>query len=980
MKKICCGVLVLLLAGCFNLYAQNITKYVDPFIGTGGHGHTFPGASVPFGMVQLSPDTDIEGWDWCSGYHTSDNSIMGFSHTHLSGTGGADYGDVLLMPTTGELKIIPGSKTNPDEGYRSRFTHENEKASPGYYSVILDDYKIKAELTAAARAGFHKYTFPKSESSNIIIDLKHGISDRAIESYINFVSSTKVEGYRRSKGWANDQILYFVIEFSKPFESFGTALDDKISASVKEAKGENLKGYVRYKTNEDEQILVKVGISAISIEGARKNLHAEIPGWNFDKTRNEAGQMWERELSKIKIEGGTKEQLTVFYTALFHTMIHPNVFMDIDGKYRDMDNKIYQAKDFNYYTVYSLWDTYRALHPLFTIIEPQRDIDMIKTLLAKYETGTLLPVWELSSNETGTMIGYHSIPVIVDAFMKGLRNFDVEKAFTAMKKSADMNHLGLKTYKELNYVASDSEHESVSKTLEYAYDDWCIAMMAKELGKKDDYDRFSKRAMNYKNLFDGYNGFMRGKKSDGTWVPLFNPYAVTRDFTEANSWQYSLYVPHDVSGLKSLYGGGNKLAAKLDETFEADTKLEGKQQSDISGLIGQYAHGNEPSHHMAYLYNFTPEPWKTQQRVRKIMDEMYTALPDGLSGNEDCGQMSAWLVLSAMGFYPVCPGTNEYAIGTPLFEKVTIDIASGKQFVVEARGVSSKNIYIQSVKLNGKSYDKNFIMYDDIMNGAKIVFEMGAEPNKNWGTGNENQPYSFSQVDFVSTPYQKNDITYFENSAVIDLTTRTTNAKIRYTLDGSEPDENSKLFSEPFQLTESAVIKAKAFKEGMNPSPLSLIEANKLIYFEPVNLHKPVNGINYEYYEGTFLSVFDFASSKSLKSGKLENFDLSPAEKEDHYGFKFTGFVKIPKKGFYQFYTLSDDGSVLFIDDKQIVGNDGSHGALEASGMIALKEGFHRFTLLYFEDYEGNSIEVKFEGPEIEKQQIPDSMLFYEGE
>lgn len=958
--------------------AQDLTKYVDPMIGTGGHGHTFPGAVVPFGMVQLSPDTGIEGWDWCSGYHYSDNSIMGFSHTHLSGTGAADLGDVMLMPTTGELKILPGTKANPDEGYRSRFSHDKENASPGYYNVFLDDYKINVELTATARAGFHKYTFPESNASNIIIDLKHGINDKTTEAYIHFTGETKIEGFRRSQGWANGQIIYFVMEFSKPFEKFGTALNDEISENNKEAKGENVKGYVSYKTNKGEEVFAKVGISSVSIEGARKNLETEITNWDFDKIRKAANDSWEEALTKIKVEGGSEDRKTVFYTALYHSLIHPNIFADVDGQYRDMDQKIYKAEGFDYYSIFSLWDTYRALHPLFTIIEPERDADMIKSLVSKYERGGLLPIWELWSNETGTMIGYHSIPVIVDAYMKGIGNFDIEKAYEAMKHSAEMDHLGLKSYKEFNYVASDSEHEAVSKTLEYAYDDWCIAMMAKELGKEDDYKKFSKRVMNYRNLFDGQSGFMRGKNADGKWVPLFNPFAVTRDFTEANSWQYSLYVPQDVVGLQSLYGSSENLVKKLDETFTAESKLEGRILSDISGLIGQYAHGNEPSHHMAYLYNFTPEPWKTQERVRFILDTMYTTLTDGLSGNEDCGQMSAWYVLSAMGFYPVAPGTNQYVIGTPLFDKVKINLGNGKEFTVNANNVSDKNIYIQSVKLNGKTYSKNYITHKDIISGSTIVFEMGSKPNKGWGVKKEDQPYSFSEAAFVSPPFQKNDITYFEESATVDLASRTEDAEIRYTMDGSEPSENSKLFTEPFEITSSVIIKAKAFKEGMNPSVTTLIETNKLDYLDPVVLQNPVNGIEYKYYEGNFLSVFDFKSMPPLKTGTLENFDLTPAEKEDHYGFKFTGYIKIPTKGSYQFYTLTDDGSVLYINDKQVVGNDGSHAPLEATGTIALKEGYHSFTLLYFEDYEGQEVNVMYEGNGIKKQPVQASMLYRE--
>jgi predicted alpha-1,2-mannosidase len=976
MKKFYFNLILFSVITSMNYFAQNLTQFVNPFIGTAGTGHTFPGAVTPFGMVQLSPDTGIEGWDLCSGYRYSDNSIIGFSHTHLSGTGAADYGDVLIMPTVGKLKIVSGTAENPDAGYRSSFFHKNEKASAGYYSVFLDDYKIKVELTATARAGFHKYTFPESKNSNIVIDLKHGISDKTKDAQLKIINNNQIEGYRRSEGWATNQILYFVIEFSKSFESFGIALDDKIYENKRDAKGENVKAYVGYKTNDGEQILVKVGISSVSIENARKNLEAEINHWDFEKTRNETEQLWEKSLGKIKIEGGSIEQKTIFYTALYHALIHPNIYSDVDGRYRGMDNKIHKADGKNHYTVFSLWDTYRALHPLFTIIEPERDVDMIKSLIAKYDAKGILPVWELSSNETGTMIGYHSIPVIADAYLKGLNNFDIEKAFKAMKHSANMNHLGLKSYKELDYVASDREHESVSKTLEYAYDDWCIARMAEKLGKKDDYKKFTKRTLNYKNLFDTYSGFMRGKNANGKWVSPFDPFEVTRDFTEANAWQYSLYVPQDVNGLIDFYGGDENLIKKLDETFNSDSKLGGRVLSDITGMIGQYAHGNEPSHHMSYLYNYTSEPWKTQKTVREIMDKMYSASADGLIGNDDCGQMSAWYVLSAMGFYPVCPGTDQFVIGTPLFDKVIIDNGNNNQFVIQANNPSDKRFYIQSVKLNGKEYDKNYFIYSDIMNGGKVEFKISSEPNKNWGISEESRPYSFSQKYFVSPPFQRNDITYFEKSAVVDLSSRTEGAEIRYTIDGAEPNIKSNLFLKPFEISSTTEIKAIAYKKDLEPSPVSYIVSNKTEYLKAEDVQDVVNGIDYEYYEGKFSSALDLVKRKSVKGGAIKNFDLSSAKIEDHYGFKYSGYINIPEQGSYFFYTQTDDGSILYIDDKQVVGNDGSHAALEASGTVSLKKGFHKIKILYFEDYEGSSIEIKIKGPGIEKQIISDSMLF----
>jgi len=978
MKKVfilLCISLVLYFS-CTEHGQQKYTKLVDPFIGTGGTGHTFPGATLPSGMVQLSPDTGIKGWNWCSGYHESDSSLMGFSHTHLSGTGGADYGDILLMPTVGKLQLVPGSKENPDLGYRSRFRHEKENASPGYYSVYLDDYGIQVELTATVRTGFHRYLFPKSDSSNIIIDLSHGIQDQVREAHLNFVGENKIEGLRRSRGWAEDQYVYFVMEFSRPFESFGTAVDDQISQDREIAKGKNIKAFVRFNTSKEEEVLVKVGISAVNIEGARKNLEAEIPHWDFDRVYDEAIQTWENVLGKVKVDGGNKDQRAIFYTALYHSLIHPGIFMDVDGQYRGMDLKVHQAKDFNYYSVFSLWDTYRALHPLFTIIEPERDLDMIRTLLAKYNESGLLPIWELASNETGTMIGYHSIPVIVDAYMKGLRDFDIEKTYEAMKHSADMDHLGLKSYKQLGYVASKLEHQSVSKTLEYAYDDWCMAIMAKELGHQADYERFSKRANNYMNLFDGYSGFMRGKGENGSWEPFFNPFEVTRDFTEANAWQYSMYVPHDVNGLINLYGGKEQLSVKIDEVFSTESKLEGKALPDITGLIGQYAHGNEPSHHMAYLYDFTGQGWKTQERIREIMDIMYTNKPDGLAGNEDCGQMSAWYVMSALGFYPVCPGTGQYLFGSPIFEKTVVELENGNQFTVKANNVSPANKYIQSVSLNGKPYTRTYLEHASIVSGGELVFDMGPVPNKEWGTKSEDLPYSFSEGSIVSPPYQKTDATHFESSVLADLASRTDGVEIRYTLDGSKPDKSSQLFTEAFRINETTLIKARAYKDNLEPSMVTKIEMNKLVYREPDKPGNVVNGLSYEYFEGPFRSVKDIAGLKARKSGIVSNFSLREAEAEDHFAFRYTGYIKIPAYGLYRFYTRSDDGSVLYIGDTEIVNNDGSHGSLEASGIVALKAGYHPITVLYFEDYEGHSLWVLMESPEGKKHRIPGDMLF----
>jgi predicted alpha-1,2-mannosidase len=791
----------------FTISAQSkLVDYVNPFVGTDGHGHTFPGASVPFGMVQLSPDTDTQGWDWCSGYHYSDNSIMGFSHTHLSGTGVGDYGDILFMPVTGKLKTEPGSKDNPDSGYRSRFSHENEIAKPGYYSVFLDDYKIKTELTVTKRTGFHKYIFPKSEDAKILIDLVHGIQDKTLDTKINIIDNKTIEGYRRSTGWANDHCVYFYAEFSKPFNSFGVVDSGKIKNGLTEEQGKEIKAFVEFNTSEEEIIFVKVGVSHTSVDGARKNLKEEIPDWDFEKIKNQAEQEWENSLSAIDIKSSNKSNKTVFYTALYHALLAPNIFSDVDGSYIGMDDKVHSLSDRKMYTIFSLWDTFRAEHPLFTVIDPGRAEEMIEALISKYEEHGLLPVWELASNETGTMIGYHSIPVIADAYFKGLRNFDVEKAFKAMKKSAMQNHLGLKPYREMGYISSDLEHESVSKTLEYAYDDWCIAMMAKDLGKEEDYNYFIERSKFYTNLFDASTSLMRPKKNS-KWVDPFDPYSVSGDYTEANAWQYSFFVPHDINGLIDLMGGDEKFISNLDNLFSTDSKLTGRHQPDITGLIGQYVQGNEPSHHMAYLYNYAGAPWKTQKWINEIVTTLYSDKPDGLPGNEDCGQMSAWYVFSSIGFYPVCPGDNNYIIGTPLFDKVTIKTNDEKDFTVVANNLSEKNFYIQSVKLNGSSYPYSYINHLDIMNGGELVFEMGPEPSE-WGKDFKARPNSSVDIPFVPVPYLNSGERVFRGSQLVGLSSPENSSVIYYSIDGADPLKDKKIYSEPILIDKTTTLKA----------------------------------------------------------------------------------------------------------------------------------------------------------------------------
>jgi predicted alpha-1,2-mannosidase len=786
---------------------QDLTQYVNPFIGTAGNGHTFPGATMPFGMVQLSPDTRLRGWDGCSGYHYSDKVIYGFSHTHLSGTGISDYGDILLMPTAGEpyLDALHDGKT--DKGYGSPFSHRNERASPGYYSVLLDDGNIRAELTTTNRVGFHRYTYTQDSRPNIILDLVH--RDTVLNSYLRIIDATHIEGYRRSSGWAKDQIVYFVAEFSQPFR-FEIALDGKLDRRLKEARGKNVKAAFSFSSNRGP-IEVKVALSAVSIEGARRNLVAELRGWNFGRTLQRAQAVWNRELNRIVATGGSTEQLKTFYTALYHTMIAPNLFMDVDGQFRGRDLQTHTADRFTNYSVFSLWDTFRAAHPLYTIIEQQRTADFINTFLAQYDHGGRLPVWELAGNETDTMIGYHAIPVIVDAAIKGIPGFDREKAFAAMKHSAELKHFGLGPYVDRGYISMEDDRESVSKTLEYAYDDWCIAEMARLLGHHDDYKRFIQRAQFYRNVFDEQAGFARPRRNGG-WLSPFDPREVDFNFTEANSWQYSFFVPQDVSGLIDLLGGKEKFALKLDELFTAESKTTGREQADITGLIGQYAHGNEPSHHMAYLYNYVGQPWKAQARVRQIMDELYSPRPDGLIGNEDCGQMSAWYVLSAAGFYPVTPGAPIYAIGTPLFPELRFSLENGKSFVVKARDVSAQNIYIQGATLDGKPYRQSYLKHKDLMNGGELIFQMGSQPNFVWGSSMADIPISQLSADkSLPVPVIEAPARTFRDQIEVAIPARNGQQRIHFTTDGSEPGANSKVFERPFLIQKTTTVKAIAF-------------------------------------------------------------------------------------------------------------------------------------------------------------------------
>ncbi len=707
-----------------NLEGQrDILKYVNPFIGTGDQGHTFPGATVPFGMVQLSPDTGIGGWERCSGYHYSDSTIFGFSHKHLSGTGIGDLYDILLMPTVGHLQLQRGSAENTSTGYVSSFSHQNESASPGYYQVLLEEYNINVELTATERVGFHKYQFPDSAMErHVILDLIHGMNwDSPTETQVEFIDNRKAIGYRYSKGWASDQRVYFALEFNQDFEEV-----EKEESSINNENGIGVKAAFTFAPSK-EALLVKVAISPVSTANALENMQIEVPHWDFEQVKSEAEAKWHAELSKIAVKGNNPDKLSIFYTALYHSVISPTIFQDQNGEFTGPNREINTAKDFEFYTLFSLWDTFRALHPLYTITQRERLPDMIQSMLLHADQYGVLPVWVLEGQETNTMIGYHAVPVIVEAWKKGIRGFDGDKALEAMIASATQEKFGIGYLQEYGFVPADLENESVSKTLEYAFDDWCIAEMAKMLGKDSIAAHFENRALAYTHHFDSTSQFMRGKNANGQWVENFNPiYSNHRndEYTEGTAWQYTWFVPHDIDGLIELFSGREAFLQKLDSLW-VQPQVEGNQASpDISGLIGQYAHGNEPSHHIAYLYAMAGEAEKTQARVYEIMNTQYQNTPEGLSGNEDCGQMSAWYIWSAMGMYPVNPASGKYILGTPAFDEITIPLANNNRFQIVSHQWDETKYLVEKVVLNGVELDRNYLEHEEIMAGGKLEFWM----------------------------------------------------------------------------------------------------------------------------------------------------------------------------------------------------------------------------------------------------------------
>lgn len=723
--------------------SNDLYHHVNSYIGSGGHGHVFVGASVPFGAVQVGPNNIYKGWDWCSGYHYSDSIIIGFSQTHLNGTGVADQGDILMMPYTGDIRIKRGQQDDISGAYASYFKRENEKVHPAFYAVLLDN-GVKVELTASTHAGFHKYIFPENEKAHVMFDLVEGNGDRADSTYMRLIDDFTIEGYRFSKGWSPRQKVFFVAQTNYPISTLHLFNNDQ------EIVGNEAYGLIKGVLSFDKTpkaLLIKIGLSSVSTENAAANLQAEIPEWDFNAVADQAKTLWEKELSRITVETSCDMNKDIFYTALYHTAIAPTLYSDTNGEFRGHDDKVYRDVKHINYSTFSLWDTYRALHPLFTIIHPEKTADLVNSLLGIYDQQGYLPIWPLNGGETHCMPGYSSIQVITDSYLKGFRGFDAERAFKACVSSAtNPVYPGIAEIKQQGYIPADKMFQSVSKAMEYAVADWGIAQMAKRMGKRAEYETFSERANYFQQYFDNSIGFIRPKMSDGSWRTPFDPFRSIHakgDFTEGNGWQYAFFAPQNPEGLIDLYGGDKAFVEKLDEFFTAEGEMGEHASADITGLIGQYAHGNEPSHHVAYMYAFAGAQWKTAEKVRFIMKEFYTNQPDGIIGNEDCGQMSAWYVLSAMGFYQVNPMNGLYVFGSPLFDKATIKLTDNKSFTVEAENNSPENIYIQKVELNGKPYSKSYILYKDIMRGGTLRFYMGAKPNYDFGAKEADRPVSF---------------------------------------------------------------------------------------------------------------------------------------------------------------------------------------------------------------------------------------------
>ena len=957
-KKLTILLLALAALGCSPRSADPV-DYVNPFIGTGFHGHTYPGATTPFGMVQLSPDTRAGNWDACAGYHYSDTTIDGFSHTHLSGTGCADLADILFHPTTREIVIHDGECVL--QPYF--FSHDDERASCGYYAVTLPDVNIGVELTAAPRTGVHRYTFAGKGPRRVIVDLLHTVTEEKIDlCELRRTAPYELAGMRRTQGWVPDQYVFFAARFSEPFADVQLLGDKQAVLTF---------------APDVRTLTIAVGLSSVSVENARMNSLAEVPELDFDAVHARAVGQWRKALGDIVVEGGSRDEMTNFYTAQYHTKLTPNLMSDVNGEYRRHDQTVARMPEGkSYYSTFSLWDTFRAWNPLQTLVDTALVNDMIRSMLDMYDSTGELPIWPLASGETGTMIGYHAVSVIADAYLKGIRGYDADKALEAMIRSSNINKKGSDYYTAQGYIPSNIKRESVSCTLEYAYDDWAIARMAQAMGRDDVFGEYARRALNYVNVFDGSTCFFRGRQSDGNWSAPFEEFATGRDYTEATPWHYRFFVPHDVNGLIQLFGSREAFVREMDRLFTLESDEMQLDVSDVTGLMGQYAHGNEPSHHMAYLYNYVGQPWKTQELTRRLLHEMYAPTPEGIIGNEDCGQMSAWYVFSSLGFNPVCPGSNEFALTAPQFPKAVVRLANGRTLTVTADN-PRRNVYIASVTLDGKPIDRNYITYDELMQGGELHYALRPRPDYERGTDDAAAPHSLTRGEVVSIPYTTQNVSLFTEPLAVALATTTSGAEIRYTLDGSEPTETSALYAAPVPVDRSLTLKAKGFKPGAAPSRTLTLEAEKAVFHRGMPAETATRpGVAYSHYEGVFSCVNDIRKGKYVSSGTMPAPSIAQAPQEDHFAYVFTGLILIPERGVWEFMTKSDDGSVLMIGDRRVVDNDGSHASVMATGRVALEAGLHPYTLLYFEDYEGQDLAWGWKAPGAEGfEAIPEANL-----
>ena len=921
--------------------------YVNPFIGTGFHGHTYPGATTPFGMVQLSPDTRAGNWDACAGYHYDDTTIDGFSHTHLSGTGCADLADILFHPTTREI-VLHDEQCILQPYF---FSHKDERASCGYYAVSLPGEEIGVELTAAPRTGVHRYTFSGKGPRQVVVDLMHTITEEHVDMHsLRQEGPAELSGMRRTQGWVPDQYVFFSARFSEPFAGVQLLGDKQAVLTF---------------APDVRTLTIAVGLSSVSVGNARANSLAEVPELDFDAVHGRAVGLWREALGDIVVEGGSRDELTNFYTAQYHTKLTPNLMSDVNGEYRRHDQSIARMPGGeSYYSTFSLWDTFRAWNPLQTLVDTALVNDMIRSMLDMYDVTGELPIWPLASGETGTMIGYHAASVIADAYLKGIRGYDAEKALDAMIRSSNINKKGSDYYVAQGFIPSNIKRESVSCALEYAYDDWAIARMAQAMGRDAVFEEYARRALNYVNVFDGSTCFFRGRRSDGNWSTPFEEFATGRDYTEATPWHYRFFVPHDVNGLIQLFGSREAFVRELDRLFTLESDQMQLDVGDVTGLMGQYAHGNEPSHHMAYLYNYVGQPWKTQELTRRLLHEMYAPTPAGIIGNEDCGQMSAWYVFSSLGFYPVCPGSNEFALTAPQFPQATVRLANGRTLTVTANN-PRRNVYIAAVTLDGEPVEENFITYDRLMQGGELHFTLQPRPDYDRGTDAAAEPYSLTDGQVVSIPYTTQDVSLFTEPVAVGLATATAGAEIRYTLDGTEPDESSALYTGPVLVDRSLTLKARGFKPGAAPSRTLTLDAEKAVFREGISRDGLASypGVVYTYYEGVFSCVDEIRKGKHVSFGTMPAPSIADAPQEDHFGYIFNGYIDIPVRGVWEFTTKSDDGSVLVIGGRKVVDNDGSHASVAATGRVALEAGLHPYTLLYFEDYEGQDLSWGWKAP-----------------